>query len=269
MYELDVVESERDCEDPGVAFRSVEEVRLFHGSLHNSTDSSAFGFVECGDAFRTFALFDEALGCYGEGIARDAGCSEAYVRRGELLFELAVCSGSDEERVRCGRRSVDDFRKALVLSLGSNDVVWRLGVALLLVDDAASVQALAKNVLMRGESLTASLRCDFLYMLGLAKVFSGDGLGADEVFEELVGLEFGVESGWFGKLVSCLALSDSAQAEVILAQLKLRDAVLWEAGLRLQRSGCSRFVCVAKTLLDVGSVVVRKEARQFRNRPHR
>jgi hypothetical protein len=220
--------------------------------------------VECGDAFRTFALFDEALGCYGEGIARDTGCSEAYVRRGEFLFELAVCSGSDEERVRFGRRSVDDFRKALVLSLGSNDVVWRLGVALLLVDDAASVQALGNNVLMRGESLTASLRCDFLYLSGLAKVFRGDNLGADEVFEELVGLESSVESGWFGKLVSCLALSDGAQAEVILAQLKLRDAAMWEAGLRLQRSGCSRFVCVAKALLDVGNAVVIKGARRSR-----
>jgi len=49
-----------------------------------------------------------------------------------------------------------------------------------------------------------------------------------------------------------------------LAQLKLRDAVLWEAGLRLQRSGCSRFVCVAKALLDVGNAVVRKKARQLR-----
>jgi hypothetical protein len=254
MYELDVIERERDFEDHGVAFRSVDEVRLFHGSLRNSTNSSAFCFVECGDAFRTFALFDEALGCYGEGIARDGGCLEAYVRRGESLFELAICSGSDEERERFGWRSVDDFRKALVLSLGTNDVVWRLGIALLLVDDAAGVQALAKNVLMKGKSVTGSLRCDFLYLSGLAKVFSGDDLGADEVFEQLLRLDCGVESGWFGKLVSCLALSDGAQAEVILAQLKLRDAVLWKSGQNLQRSGCNRFIDVAKALFDVGTL---------------
>jgi hypothetical protein len=205
-------------------------------------------------------LFDETLESYGEAIARDSGCLQAYVRRGELLFELAVCGESDEEVLRFGWRSVDDFRKALVLSLGMNDVVWRLGVVLLLVDDAAGVQALADNVLTKGKSLTTSVRCDFLYLLGLAKVFMTDQLGADEVFEELVGLDCGVESGWFGKLVSCLALSDGAGAEVLLGQLELRDVVLWEAGLRLQRSGCSRFVCVAKALLDVGGVVVRKEA---------
>lgn len=254
MYELDVIESERDFEDHGVAFRSADEVRLFHGSLLNSANSSAFCFVECGDAFRTFALFDEALGCYGEGIARDGSCLEAYVRRGELLFELAVCSASNDERMRLGWSSVDAFRKALVLSLGTNDVVWQLGIALLLVDDAAGVQALANNVLMKGKSVTGSLRYDFLYLSGLAKVFSGDNLGADEVFEELLRLDCGVESGWFGKLVACLALSGGAQVEGILVQLKLRDAVLCSAGQRLQRSGCNRFVDVAKALFDVGAL---------------
>jgi hypothetical protein len=213
--------------------------------------------LECGDAFRYFALFDEALKCYAEGMARDAGYLEAYVKRGELLFELAVCSGSDEESFRFGWRSVDDFRKALVLSLGSDEAVWRLGIALLLVDDAAGVQALADNVLMKGKSVTASLRCDFLYLSGLAKVFSADKLGADEVFEELVRLDCGVESGWFGKLISCLALSDGAEAEKILTQLQLRDLVLWKAGQSLQRSGCNRFVDVAKALFDLGGVVVR------------
>jgi hypothetical protein len=266
MYELEEIESARDFEGLEVEFGSADEVKVFYGSLRDSNGSNALRFVECGEAFRSLALFDETLESYGEAIGRDSGCLQAYVRRGELLIELAVCGGSDEESLRFGRRSVDDFRKALVLSLGMNDVVWRLGVALLLVDDAAGVQALADNVLAKGNSVTTSVRCDFLYLLGLAKVFMTDQLGADEVFEELVGLDCGVESGWFGKLVSCLALSDGVGAEVLLGELKLRDVVLWEAGLRLQRSGCSRFVSVAKALLDVGSVVVRKEARQFRNR---
>jgi hypothetical protein len=148
-----------------------------------------------------------------------------------------------------GWRSIDDFRKALVLSMGTNDVVWRLGIALLLVDDASGVQALVDKVLMK--SVQPSVRCDFLYLLGLAKVFMSDQRGADEVFEELVGLEGAAESGWFGKLVSCLTWSDSAGAEVLLAQLRLRDVGLWEAGQNLQRTGCGRFVDVARALLDV------------------
>ena len=255
MYELEVIESERDVGDHQVVFRSADEVRLLHGSLQDSRGSSALRFVECGDSFRTFELFDEALECYGEGIAKDSGCLQAYVRRGELLFELAVCGRTDEEIAKFGWRSVDDFRKALVLSLGTNDVVWRLGIALLLVDDAAGVQALAGNVIIKVETAQA-VRCDFLYLLGLAKVFMGDKGGAEEVFEELVGFDCGVEFGWFGKLVSSLALSDGAGAEAILMELQLKDAGLWKVGQRLQRSGCNRFVDVAKALLNVGNVVV-------------
>jgi hypothetical protein len=255
MYELEIIESERDVGEHQVVFRSADEVQLLYGSLQD-LNGSAQRFVECGDAFRTFELFDEALECYGEGIARDSRCLQAYVSRGELLFELAVCGRTDEEIAKFGWRSVDDFRKALVLSLGTNDVVWRLGIALLLVDDAAGVQALAGNVIIKVEAAPAPVRCDFLYLLGLAKVFVGDKGGAEEVFEELVGFDCGVESGWFGKLVSCLALSDGAGAEVILMQLQLRDAGLWKVGQRLQRSGCNRFVDVAKALLNVGNVVV-------------
>ena len=172
------------------------------------------------------------------------------MRRGELLFELAVCGQTDEEILRFGLRSVDDFRKALVLSLGAIDVVWQLAIALLLVDDAAGAQGLADKVLMKGHSIATTVRCDFLYLSGLAMVFTHDQFGADEVFEELVRLD--VESGWFGKVVSCLALSDGVGADGILKELQLRDVVLWEAGQSLQRSGCRRFVDVTKALLEAG-----------------
>jgi hypothetical protein len=261
MYELELIESARDLEYFEVELRSEDAVKCFYRSLCDSRSATALQFLECGDAFRYFALFDEALKCYGEGMARDAGGLEAYVKRGELLFELAVCSGSDEESLRFGWRSVDDFRKTLVLSLGSNEAVWRLGTALLLVDDAAGVQALTDNVLKKGKSVTASLRCDYMYLSGLAKVFSADKLGADEVFEELVRLDCGVESGWFGKLISCLALSDGAEAEKILTQIQLRDLVLWKAGQSLQRSGCNRFVDVAKALFDLGGAVCKVRTR--------
>ncbi len=249
MYELELIESERDLDGFEVELRSADEAKRFYRSLCDSSHSIGLDFVDCGEAFRSFALLDEALECFGEGIARDSGCVQAYVRRGELLFELAVRGGSDEEIARLGWRSVDDFRKALVLSLDTNDVVWQLGIALLLVDNAAGVQALAANVIMKGDAVPASVRCDFLYLLGLAKVFMKDKGGADEVFEELVRLDCGVESGWFGKLVCCMALSDGAGAEVILRQLQLRDVVLWEAGQRLLRLGCPRFANVAAVWL--------------------
>lgn len=95
------------------------------------------------------------------------------------------------------------------------------------------------------------------------------GFGADEVFEELVRLECGVESGWFGKLISCLALSGGAGAEEIATQLQLRDLVLWKAGQRLQRSGCNRFVDVAKALLagNPSATVLEHKIRGFAKPP--
>ena len=249
MYELELIESERDSEGLEVELRSVDELKCFYRSLSDGSRSTALDLVECGEAFRSFGLLDEALKCFGEGIARDSGCLQAYVRRGELLFELAIRGGSDEEIAGLGWRSVDDFRKALVLSLGTNDVVWRLGIALLLVDDARGAHALAHNVIMKGDAVAASVRCDFLYLLGLAMVFMSDKLGADKVFEELAGLDCGVESGWFGKLICCMALSDGAGAEGLLSELQLRQVGLLEAGQCLQRSGCNRFIDVVRAFL--------------------
>jgi len=252
MYELELIESETDSEGLEGGLRSVDELKCFYRWLSESSRSSALDLVECGEAFRSFGLLDDALECFGQGIAWDSGCLQAYVRRGELLFELAIRAGSDEEIVRLGLRSVDDFRKALVLSLGTNDVVWRLGIALLLVDDARGAHALAHNVIMKGDAVTASVRCDFLYLMGLAMIFMRDKRDADEVFEELAGLDCGVESGWFGKLVCCMALSDGAGAEGLLSELELRHTGLLEAGQCLQRLGCSRFIDVARAFLRVG-----------------
>jgi tetratricopeptide (TPR) repeat protein len=256
---LELIESDRDSQDLEVGLRSVDELKCLYRSLNDASRSTALDLVECGEAFRSFGLLDDALECFGKGIARDSGCLQAYVRRGELLFELAIRAGSDEEIVRLGWRSINDFRKALVLSLGTtNDVVWRLGIALLLVDDARGAHALAHNVIMKGDAVGVSVRCDFLYLLGLAMVFMGNKRGADEVFEDLVGLEelagldCGVESGLFGKLVCCVALSDGAGAEGLLSELQLRHVRLLEAGQCLQRSGCNRFIDVARAFLRFG-----------------
>lgn len=255
MYELELIGSENlNAGGSEVELRSADEAKCFYRSLCDSSRSEAVSFVECGEALRSFALFEEALECFGKGIATDSGCLQAYVRRGELLFELAVCGGSDEESLRLGRMAVDDFRKALVLSLGTNDVIWRLGIALLLVEDAAEVQALAENMIRKREPVPASVRCDFLYLSGLAKVFMTDKRGAEAMFHELVDLDCGVESGWFGKLVCCVTFSNGDGAEEILTQLELRDGDLWKVGQSLQRSGCNRFRDVAKAMLDMGHV---------------
>jgi len=152
MYELEVIESELEREGDVVGLLSVEEAVSFYRSLRKSARGSASSFVECGDALRSFDMVEEALGCYGDAIIRDAGYLPGYLGRGELLFELAVCGASEEEIVRHAMSAVSDFRVAMMLSLGSSDVVWRLGTALLVISDVAGTRGLAENVLVKTQT---------------------------------------------------------------------------------------------------------------------
>jgi tetratricopeptide (TPR) repeat protein len=258
MYELELIASDEDVLNSDVDLRSLDEVRSFYESLLGQRSVSALRFVECGEAFAGFGLFDEASECYGKALAKDGGCLRAYLARGELYFQLAVCASSDDSRQALGRKAVEDFRRALMLSLGMSDVVWSLGMALLLVEDPGSVQSLAKNVLMKADSMTTSVRCDFLYLLGLADVFAGDREEADEALEELSKLEGGLASGWFGKIVCSLVLAQGSGVDAFLIELEQVDSELFEAGRSLQQSGCAAFVDVVRALSVFGFVTVKK-----------
>ena len=258
MYELELITSEGDVAASDVDLRSIDEVRSFYESLLEQRSVSVLRFVECGVAFAGFDSFDEAIECYGKALAKDGGCLRAYLARGELYFHLAIVASSAESQQAFGRKAVEDFRRALMLSLGMTDVVWSLGTALLLVGEAESVQSLADNVLVKGESLTRSVRCDFLYLLGLASVFAGDRNRADEAFQLLLSINGGEATALFGKIVSSLLLTGGSEVNAILAELERLDSELMEAGHFLKRSGCATFADVVRALSVSGCVIVKK-----------
>ena len=258
MYELELITRDEDIAVSDVDLRSVDEVRSFYESLLLQRSVSALRFVECGEAFAGFGLFDEAVACYGKAVVKDTGCLRAYLARGELYFHLAVAASSVEIQEAFSQKAVEDFRKALMLSLGMSDVVWSLGIALLFVGDPKSVQSLAENVLAKGESVTTAVRCDFLYLFGLASVFAGDRQRADEAFDLLLTSTGGAGAGLFGKIVSLLVWTDGSGVDAVLAELEPLDAELVQAGYSLRQSGCASFVDVVRALSACGSAIVKK-----------
>lgn len=259
MYELELIASDADLVNSDVDLRSADEVRLFYGSLLGQSSVSALRFVECGEAFGSFGLFDEALESFGRAVAKDGGCLRAYLARGELYFELAVCAQSDEERKVLGRKAVEDFRKALLLSLGLSDVIWSLGVALILIEEPESAKSLAKNALMKGSVAGASVRCDFLYLLGLAQVFARDREAAEQAFEALMEVDGEVSTAWFGRIVCSLVLSRGTRVDDFLRELEPLDSALFKAARSLEQSGCASFVNVVRALSDVGVTVKKRK----------
>lgn len=251
MYELELIELDLQRDNELEPSRIDEVVNLYQ-SLCRSKNASASAYVGCGDAFRAVDMIEDALQSYGDAIGRDAGCLSAYLGRGELMFELAVLGTSEEEVLRFGTSAVTDFRIAMMLSLGSSDVVWRLGTALLVVGDLTGARGLAENVLSRSTTINESSRRDFMYLLAFAKLFMGEVEESGEVFEEMVLLGGGGEVV-FGKLVVCLMSGDADGAAIQLGRLTLEDRGLWNAGNRLRDAGCRDYLDVARSVVGVST----------------
>lgn len=249
MYELELIE--RDLErDNELELSRIDEVLDLYHSLCRSKNGSASAYVECGDAFRAVDMIEHALRSYGDAIGRDAGCLSAYLGRGELMFELAVLGTSEEEVLGFGTSAVNDFRMAMMLSLGSSEVVWRLGTSLLVVGDLSGARGLAKNVLSRSKAINEFSRRDFMCLLAFAKLFMGEVEEAGEVFEEMLHLGGGGDVV-FGKLVVCLMSGDADGAAIQLGLLNVEDRGLWNAGNQLREAGCRDYLDVARSIVGI------------------
>jgi hypothetical protein len=246
IYELEELEVGRES-GGGLDVRTPDEALSFYRSLLGR--GSALAFVECAEVFRSFEMNEEALASFSEAMARDAGCLAAYLGRGELYFEQALLATGKgvQERALLG---VDDFRKVMLVSLGSIEAAWKLGTALLIVGDSVGVLGLAENVLIKREVVSEGVRRDFLYLLGFARLFSGDALGAGVCAAELLAMEDDGGEGGFLKLAISIVsgevddgpLSDGG------AGGGNETAALLEAGERLRLSGCREFLDVARAL---------------------
>lgn len=240
IYELE--ELERD----GIELCTSAEALSFYRSLLGR--GSAAAFVECAEVLRSFQMSDEALASYGKAIARDSGFLAAFLGRGELYFEQAVLASTRDEVQEHASRSVADFREGMFVSLGSTEVVWKLGMALLIVGDAVGAGVLAENVLIKSEVVSDSMRRDFLYLLGFARLFSGDSVGAGVCAAGLFSMEGDAGEGGFLKLAISIA-SGAGDGPVLRdVDANPEKAALLDAGESLRSSGCREFLDVARAL---------------------
>jgi len=246
IYELEELEVGRELVD-GLDVRTPGEALSLYSSLFGSGSASAF--VECAEAFRSFGMNDDALASYGKSIALDAGCLGAYLGRGELYFEQALLA-TEEKVEEHGLHAVADFRKGMVVSLGSIEVVWKLGTALLIIGDAAAACGLAENVLIKSEVVSAGVRRDFLHLLGFARLFSGDSLGAGVCAAELLSMEGDAGEGRFLKLAISIVSGEAVDGSLTDGEAiaGTEKAALLEASERLRVSGCREFLDVARAL---------------------
>jgi hypothetical protein len=251
MYELEQLESDLYQVEDSAEVRSGEEAIQFYKSLCKSVSSSASSFVASGDGFRSFDMFEQAINAYGVAIRKNAGYLPAYIGRGELYFELALAAPAREVMLRYGASAVDDFRVAMMVSLGSADIVWRLGTALLVVGDAAGARALAENCLVKSDRMRKRSKRDFLYLLGFGKLFGGDLVGAEWAFAEMAHTGVGCAEAIFGRLVVCLVSGNVIGVKAELDQLEIADRTLWEAGCQLESAGCTTFVQVAQAIFGL------------------
>lgn len=249
IYELEELELEREsgCSADEIELRTSAEAFSFYRSLLEK--GSAAAFVECAEVLQSFGMSDEALASYGKAIARDSGSLAAYLGRGELYFERAVLATIRDEAQEHALRAVADFREAMLASLGSTEVVWKLGTALLIVGDAVGAGGLAENVLIKSEVVSDGVRRDFLYLLGFAGLFSGDLVGAGVCAGELVSMEGDAGEGGFLKLAISLVSGAGDGPVVRNVDANPENAALLEtAGERLRSSGCREFLDVARAL---------------------
>jgi len=249
IYELEELELEREsgCSADEIEVgTSAEALRFFRSLLGNG---SATAYVQCAEILQSFGMSDEALASYGEAIARDSGSLTAYLGRGELYFERAVVATTRDEAQEHALRAVADFREAMLASLGSTEVVWKLGTTLLIVGDAVGAGGLAENVLIKSEVVSDGARRDFLYLLGFARLFSGDSVGAGVCAAELVSMEGDAGEGDFLKLAILIVsgVGDGPVADRD-GDANPESAALLEAGERLRLSGCREFLDVARAL---------------------
>src|ERR1051326_5402260 len=81
------------------------------GSLRTSSDASAEAFADCGRAFMSFGLFQEAMAAYSDAIARDSNCLGGFLGRAQAGYALML-AGRDMENARTSSEVASDYRQA-------------------------------------------------------------------------------------------------------------------------------------------------------------
>jgi len=193
---------------------------------------------------------EEAVGAYDEALVRDSLCWQAYLGRGEASLGMFVARDDGGSASDLGARAAGDFGRALSLAGSARGQVFRsFATALLVIGDYARCESLVEKWFGQGHEQEFDARSDLFYVLGFARLFSGQADKGIEAFSEMEKLGRSIEDSLFGRAVCFLAIGKVDLVREIQSQLR---AELAEAVRILGESGCNSFLDVARVLVMIG-----------------
>jgi tetratricopeptide (TPR) repeat protein len=168
VYMLENVEIER-TNVPSVVPTDVAK-RL--ASLRASNAAAPSSFIDCGNAFLSFGMLEDAIDAFTEAVNRDGACLAALLGRGQAAFGLALLLEEETERGSLVSQSIADFQRALELDEQSREAILGIGSGLLVTNRFAECASWIQDEI--ASTTGKSHEGDLLYLLALCRLFSGD-----------------------------------------------------------------------------------------------
>jgi len=229
---------------------SPDQVLSTYKSLLDARRLTVSDILSYARSFESFGMDQEAVGAYDEALVRDGLCCDAYLGRGDVLLGMFVARDDAGSAADVGASAVEDFERAFSLVGSARGQVFRSFVtSLLVIGDCARCENLIESWLGQGHEQETDARSDLFYLLGFARLFSGQADKGNAAFLEMEKLGRSKEDSLFGRAVCFLVTREIDQVSEIQCQL---GRELSEAVDILRESGCKGFLDVARALVMSG-----------------
>lgn len=216
-------------------------------SLRVTDVAAPSSFVDCGNAFISFGMLEDAIDAFTEGINRDSSCLPAFLSRAQATFGLALWIEDEAERGALMSQSIADFGRALELDEKSRAAILGIGTGLLVTNRFAECASWIQGRM--GVSADNGHEGDLLYLFALCRLFSGDLEQAGEFADKMERVAgFDTERFFIRGLIS-LQASEHEKFLEYRALVDRRDPKLARVLDFVNEQQCGTFLELARRLV--------------------